>query len=54
MTTNPRRPRHPGQDGRRDSRRARLKTDPDRALWCRLPACPATDAGWKPAPQKWS
>jgi hypothetical protein len=33
VTTNPKRPRHPGQEDRRDSRKARLKTDPDRAKW---------------------
>ncbi len=32
MTANPR-PRHPGQDDRRDSRKVRVKTDPDRAKW---------------------
>ena len=33
MTTNPKRPRHPGQDDRRDTRKLRTKTDPDRAKW---------------------
>ena len=28
MTTNPKRPRHPGQDDRRDTRKVRIKTDP--------------------------
>ena len=26
-------PRHPGQDDRRDTKRLRIKTDPDRAKW---------------------
>jgi len=33
VTTNPKRPRHPGQDDRRDTRKVRAKTDPDRAKW---------------------
>ena len=31
--TKPKRPRHPGQDDRRDTRKVRVKTDPDRAKW---------------------
>jgi len=33
MTGNSKRQRHPGQVDRRDTRKARLKTDPDRTKW---------------------
>ena len=31
--TKPKPPRHPGQEDRRDTRKVRVKTDPDRAKW---------------------
>ena len=51
MTKDPKDNRHPGQVDRRDSAKARTKTDPDQALWCRLPACSSSNPEWKSTPQ---
>jgi hypothetical protein len=51
MTSNPRSPRHPGQDDRRDSRKLRTKTDPDRSGADRLPAAGPSNGSWKPSPE---
>jgi len=51
VTSNERRPRHPGQDDRRDSGKLRTKTDPDRHEGYRLPPAGRPGAAWKPAPE---
>jgi hypothetical protein len=50
MTSNEKRPRHPGQDDRRDTRRLRMKTDPDRHDGQR-PAAGQSNPAWKPSPE---
>ena len=47
--TNSKRPRHPGQDDRRDGRQRQTKTDPDRAH--KAHACAPSKTGWKSGPE---
>jgi hypothetical protein len=51
MTSKEKPPRHPGQDDRRDTRKIRTKTDPDRHDSYRLPAAGRSTAAWKPSPE---